>query len=79
MKNKNFKILYNKDSKVFSIEMKKIKSVDSDISNNVVIDYDKKGNVVRVNFYDFDFGAFKGNIKTLKTITRNFDIPLLVR
>lgn len=79
MKNKNFKISYDRDSKVFSIEMKKVKSVDSDISNNVVIDYDKNGDVVRVNFYDLDFNAFKDNLRTLKTITRNFNAPLLVK
>ena len=42
-------ILTDKDSKVLSINMKKAKSVDSDIHGNVVVDYDKQGNAVRVN------------------------------
>lgn len=39
---KNIKILYDKESKVLSVEMKRVKSVDSDIHENVVIDYDKR-------------------------------------
>lgn len=46
---KKQKIEYDKESKVLSIEMRKGKSVDSDIHDNLVIDYDKMGNVVRVN------------------------------
>lgn len=56
---KKQKIEYDKESKVLSIEMRKGKSVDSDIHDNLVIDYDKMGNVVRVNLYGVDFSAFK--------------------
>ena len=65
MSKPKIKILYDKESKVLSVKMKKAKSVDSDIHGNVVVDYDKKGNAVRVNFYDFDFGAFKSGRKAL--------------
>jgi len=65
MNKQNIKILYDKDSKVLSINMKKAKSVDSDIHGNVVVDYDKQGNAVRVNFYDFNFNAFKAGRRAL--------------
>lgn len=56
---KKQKIEYDKKSKVLSIEMRKGKSIDSDIYDNLVVDYDKAGNVVRVNLYGIDFSAFK--------------------
>ena len=59
--------------------MKHGKSVDSDISGNVVIDYDKKGEVVRVNLYNFSFASFRENLKTLKSFTQSFKLPFLVR
>lgn len=65
MNKQNIKIAYDKESKVLSVEIKKAKSVDSDIHGNVVVDYDKKGNAVRVNFYDFNFNAFKAGRKAL--------------
>ena len=79
MNNKNLKISYNKEAKVLSVEMRKMKSVDSDIHDNIVIDYDKRGKVVRVNFYDFNFDAFQESRKELKNFTRNFKAPLLVK
>ncbi len=79
MNKQNQKISYNKESKVLSIEMKRGKSVDSDISGNVVIDYDKKGEVMRVNLYNFSFASFHENIKTFKSFTRGFKLPFLVR
>lgn len=69
MKKSNIKISYDKESKALSVDMKRARSVDSDIHGNVVIDYDKKGNVVRVNFYDFDFNSFKTGRKALSNFT----------
>ena len=65
MNKQNIKISYDKGSKVLSINMKKAKSADSDIHGNVVVDYDKKGNAVRVNFYDFNFNAFRAGRRAL--------------
>lgn len=76
---KNQKISYDKEASVLSIEMKRAKSVDSDIQGNVVIDYDKKGEVVRVNLYNFSFSQFRDNLKTLKSVARTFNLPFLVR
>ena len=79
MKKNNPKILYDKQAGVLSIEMKHAKSVDSDIQNNVVIDYDKKGEVVRVNLYNFSFDEFRDNAKSLKDFAQSFKLPFLVR
>ena len=53
------KISYDLESKVFSIQIKAGKSVDSDIQGNLVVDYDEKGNILRINFYDFNFSRFR--------------------
>ena len=64
-------VSYDKESKVLSIELKNVKSVDSDLAGNVVIDYDKNGEAVRVNFYDFNFNDFRSNAKSLKDFATN--------
>lgn len=64
-------ISYDKESKVLSVELKKVKSVDSGLAGNVVIDYDKNGEAVRVNFYDFSFGDFRSNLKVFKDFYHN--------
>ena len=66
MKKPYKKISYDKESKILSFLVKSAKSADSDISGNLVIDYDKKGDVVRVDFYDFDFNDFKEIKKNIK-------------
>ena len=59
MKSKKPKILYDKESQVLSWQLHAGKSADSDIDDNVVIDYDKKGKIVRINFYNFSLQNFK--------------------
>lgn len=53
------KIEYDKGSEAMSVILADKKSVDSDIQGNVVIDYDKKGDIVKVNFYNFSFDVFR--------------------
>lgn len=79
MKYKKSKISYNKESGVLSIEVQKAKSVDSDVQDNMVVDYDKKGDIVRINLYGFSFNAFRESFKTLKTFSRAAHIPLLAK
>ncbi|MEK7502954.1 MAG: DUF2283 domain-containing protein [Patescibacteria group bacterium] len=67
-------ISYNKESKVLSVELKKAQSTDSELSGNVVIDYDKNGEAVRVNFYDFNFNDFKSNPKAFKGFAENLRV-----
>lgn len=76
---KNPKISYDRESEVLSVEMKRAKSVDSDVAGKVVIDYDKKGDVVRVNFYKFSFAAFRENLKTFKKFSPSLKLPFLVK
>lgn len=67
------KIEYDKESKVLSIEMVKTRSVDSDINGGVVIDYDKHGRAVRINFYEFNFDAFSSSLKVIKEFAKKSD------
>ena len=79
MKKQNPKISYDKESQVMSIELGRAKSVDSDISGNVVIDYDKNGKVARVNFYEFNFDNFRAGLKVVKEFTKKSDIAFSVK
>lgn len=59
------KISFDKESNMLSIELSGGKSADSDISGNLVIDYDKNGKVIRINLYHFDFERFRESRKAL--------------
>ncbi len=76
---KERKIAYDRESEVLSIEVSRAKSVDSDVKGNVVIDYDKKGEIVRVNFYSFDFAGFRSNFKALKEAVHGSRGAVLVK
>lgn len=52
-------IKYNKEAKIISIRISKRKSVDSDVKNNVVIDYDKDGGVVNIDIMKIGLNEFK--------------------
>ena len=77
MKKQTPKISYDKESQVMSVELDKTKSIDSDIHGNVVIDYDKRGKAVRVNFYEFNFDAFKNGLKGFGTAILFLQHPFL--
>ena len=79
MNKKNPKISYDRKSGVLSIEAKQGKSVDSDIQGNIVVDYDKKGDIIRFNLYDFDFNEFKGSAKAIEDFSRNSNFPIVAR
>lgn len=68
---KHQKILYDKESHVLSWEFGNGKSVDSDIQDNMVIDYDKKGNMVKLNIYNFSFSDFKEARKYLAKLRKS--------
>jgi len=70
---------YDKEAKALSLSVSRAKSVDSDIRGNVVIDYDKKGDVVRLNLYDFDFRAFQKNRKAIDQFARSHKVAVLAR
>jgi hypothetical protein len=70
MKQRRPKAIYDKESQVLSWLLSNKKSVDSNIQANVVIDYDKAGKIVRINFYDFNFEDFKAIKKPIKHLTK---------
>lgn len=78
MKKSYPKIEYEKESKVFSMQFREGKSIDSDIQGNLVIDYDKKGNVVRIEVYNFNFNSFQDSRKKLQEFARQADAVLSV-
>ena len=73
------KIAYDRESEVLSFELRRGKSVDSDIQGNVVIDYDRKRNIVRINVYHFDFDAFREGASALRRLARGARLALAVR
>jgi len=46
------KIQYNPEVKILSIRFHDNKSVDSDIKDNVVLDYDQEGHIVNIDIMD---------------------------
>ena len=73
------KISYDKESKVLSVEVEKTKSVDSDISGNIVVDYNRNGKISRINFYAFNFDDFKSNLRALKDFSRNRETAFSIK
>lgn len=79
MKKNGVKISYDRESGVLSFQIKKGKSVDSDIQGNIVIDYDKQGEIIRINLYNFSFDLFQNNLTALKQFASDSKTPVLTR
>lgn len=52
------KIKYDKKSNILSIKLSNKKSVDSEIKDNIVIDYDEKGEIVNIEIMKISLGEF---------------------
>jgi len=52
------KIKYDKKSNILSIRLSKRRNIDSDIRDNVVIDYDKNGEIVNIEIMGINLGEF---------------------
>lgn len=52
-------IKYDKNSKIISIKFSKNKSVDSDVKENVVVDYDADGGIVNIDIMAINLTEFK--------------------
>ena len=52
------KIKYEKKMKILSIRLSNNPSVDSDVRENVIIDYDKNGKVVNIEIMNISFEEF---------------------
>lgn len=61
MKTTNIK--YDENSKILSIKISDKKSVDSDVKKNIVVDYDKDGNIVNIDIMKISVEEFS-KIKT---------------
>lgn len=48
------RIEYDPEARILSIRFTKKKSVDSDIKDNVVLDYDEKGHLVNLDIMEFN-------------------------
>lgn len=73
------KISYDHKSRALSVEVGRGKSADSDINGNIVLDYDKKGNIVRINLYDFSFDAFRETRPSLRSFAHQTGAVLTTR
>jgi uncharacterized protein YuzE len=63
------KIHYDPEVKILSIRFKEEKSVDSDVNDNVVLDYDKDGHIVNIDVMEVsleDLIQTTGNISSSK-------------
>lgn len=72
-------IHYDRGSGVLSIEVKRAKSVDSDVQEKAAIDYDRRGNIVRINLYRFSFDAFRKGRKAIRSFARRSGVPVAAR
>ena len=64
------KIQYNKESKIISIKISNKKSIDSDVQDNVVVDYDKNNNITNIDVIYIDFNEFKSKKLCFEEIIR---------
>lgn len=51
-------IKYDKETKILSICLSNKKSADSDAKGNIVIDYDKKGDIVNIDIMKISLDEF---------------------
>ncbi len=52
------KALYDQETNILTLKLKNAKSVDSDVQDNIVVDYDKHGDIVRLEMMDFSLNEF---------------------
>ena len=79
MRKANPKIEINQEDGVMSIQLRRDRSVESDMSGNAVIDYDRQGRVVRINLYDIDFDAFREQRQNLKSFAKSAHMNIAFR
>jgi len=53
------KIQYDKQNKIISIKISNKKSIDSDVQDNIVVDYDKDKNITNIDIMDINFNEFE--------------------
>ena len=53
------KIDYDQEAKILTIKVSNKKSVDSDAQKNVVVDYDKDGNIAKIEIMSINLNEFE--------------------
>ena len=51
-------IKYDKNSKILSLSLSRKKSVDSEVKDNIVVDYDKNGEIVNIDIMKINLKEF---------------------
>jgi len=60
------KINYDQEAKIMTIQVSGKKSVDSDVQDNIVVDYDKKGGIVRIEIMNISLNEFRKSERKLE-------------
>ena len=53
------KIDYDQETNIMTIKISGKKSVDSDMQKNIVVDYDKDGNIAKIEIMNIDLSEFE--------------------
>ena len=61
-------IKYDKKSNILNIRFSKKKSVDSEVKDNVVIDYDENGEIVNLEIMKIDLREFAESAKANQSV-----------
>ena len=69
------KINYDQETEILTIKVSNKKSVDSDVQKNVVVDYDKDGNIAKIEIMSVDLNEFEKE----KSYLENFLVAEKVR
>ncbi|MBI5216404.1 MAG: DUF2283 domain-containing protein [Ignavibacteriae bacterium] len=61
------KIQYDPEVKILNIRLREDKSVDSEIKENVVLDYDAQGHIVNIEIMDINIEDIIRNVHELES------------
>ncbi|MCK5475973.1 MAG: DUF2283 domain-containing protein [Candidatus Pacebacteria bacterium] len=65
------KIDYDQETNIMTIKISSKKSVDSDMQKNIVVDYDKDGNIAKIEIMNIDLSEFEKKEMKLKNYVKN--------
>lgn len=65
------KIDYDQETNIMTIKISGKKSVDSDTQKNIVVDYDKDGNISKIEIMNIDLNEFEKKEMKLKSYVKN--------
>ena len=65
------KIDYDQETNIMTIKISSKKSVDSDMQKNIVVDYDKDGNIAKIEIMNIDLSEFEKKEMKLGNYVKN--------